>query len=701
MEKPGKNSNEDELTSILPSYEMFTSTVSRALNSLDEDFSREPPMYELMSDPGFTPISAMPSPFSPLLPDQNGNEFPFPIFVQPENEQPEIWENTIIANIHKLKNLSKYDHKVSKNLDIQLYITKDVCKKGIPPEIIDVKHTEFKQGDYIHGYVTIENVSDTPFSFEMVYVILEGELVVLENKDGFIDTQTPHIVHKFLNMIDLFASWTYSNINRLATDNGSPHDWCEGDTDPYDNTLLSIDLLKKLLPGKKYKRFFSFKVPDKLLDDICDVHTLDGHTQLLPSLGYARYHKKPSSRYTDKTKLLQDLTFLDTSISYHLACRVIGKSHDYGFVQEANQFIIPCETVFPIRLIPVANYFYVENPVEIMRYYKGFISSIKERIDFGNNLEASRNSLNELSLTPLNSSDSKIRQLFKSTSSKLPLNPTFSKQFEDSYRNTIPYKRKTLMSSKSNYSISLSTPKTEYKIKYIPPMPYRQTPIDESNLILKIPLQITYFDSSGKHFPDIKAIKAELVAGTLRSNKHLIPVEFCHEFFINDEELHDIGHKSEATLFQERVNNIHKKSLKELTDLINKLGGDNIQVDRKLYHDLKALAGIHSKFSVFEIDDTLATVSGTKMDIDEIQWLREGESFTKTFDFTLNLQNCFSKLYGINKNSKFFDHVTLVPDFQSCIAIRLYYIKVIIKLVNGDSIVVKVPLRVERPLALD
>ncbi|OBA23176.1 hypothetical protein METBIDRAFT_101360 [Metschnikowia bicuspidata var. bicuspidata NRRL YB-4993] len=73
-------------------------------------------------------------------------------------------------------------------------------------------------------------------------------LCVVQLGNGTKDSLNPPTVARFLNMLDLFASWSYANIDRLVTDSGGPHDWCEYDTDPWDNTQLSIDVKRLFLP---------------------------------------------------------------------------------------------------------------------------------------------------------------------------------------------------------------------------------------------------------------------------------------------------------------------------------------------------------------------------------------------------------------------------------------------------------------------
>lgn len=696
MSTPQNDSDESLVNNILPSYHMFQSTISKSLTSSQEDFTSDPPNYT--PTPGQSMAN---SPFSSPPSTPGGEEFPFPVsFTNSgnENDQIEIWENTIIANIHRMTNLAKSNEKLMKDLDINIHITRKVCQKGVKPDVIDPLNLELHQGDYIHGYVTIENTSSQPINFDMVYVVFEGTLIVLENENGLIDTQTPKAVHKFLNMTDLFASWSFANINRLTTDHGDPHDWCVGDTDPYDNTQLSLDLKRQFQPHTKYKRFFTFKIPDKLLEDICDVHNLNGHTQIPSTLGYPKYYSKPSSLLSKKNDV-NDLAFLDTSVAYNVACRVIGKSSDYRDQSKPirrDQYVIANETICPIRVIPLPSPFYIQDNLEVLRYFNAFIRSVRDKIDLGNSILESRQALQDMSLSPVNSTSStdfKLKQLFNTSTQKETKKSQQQRNY-DVYQNIIPFKKKALLlQSKKVSLVSLSTPKYQYKVHYIPPLKYRHKPYNDPTV--EIPVLLSYHDVNSKSIPEIKSVKAELISMTIRSPQYLIPVEINHELFLKDEELEMIAHNHDGEFFRDSVIKPCQSYLNQLTKLIDKVGGDAIRVERQLYHDLKALASLAVKASGFSVDEVSITPN---CDINTIPWeknLEEG-MLNKSFKIHLNLSKCHSKAQTNLKNVPFFDTVTLVPDFQSCFMVRLYYIKLIVKLTNGESLIVKVPLNVER-----
>ncbi|KAK6201685.1 BUL1-like protein [Scheffersomyces amazonensis] len=779
---PQEPNNDDELISnILPSYHMFQSTISKNLTLTNENFSVDPPMYEVSPVSSATPslmsISALQSPIDHS--STSLDQFPFPLSSVGSNEDNEghtfneesfqIWENTILANVHKLPNLTKLKDSPTSSLEINITTTEKVCRKGVEPIIIDLSDREFKQGDYIHGYVTILNKSDKPIPFEMVYVVFEGVITILDNKGGVIDANKPLTVSKFLNMLDLFASWSYANIDRLITDNGDPHDWCYGETDPYDNTVLSIDVKRLFQPGVTYKRFFSFKIPEKLLDDICENHSLIRHAEVPPSLGIPRNQFSVSKLFANPETQIRDLTFIDTSISYSVDARIIGRSHDYEYeLDKQDKYIIAKESTRPIRVIPFPYQTYVYNRKAIYEeskiYYKAFVDSIRSKIEFGEDLlnTPPTQRLRVLGLTPQSSRDSfnndsnKLRQLYDIANIN-NLNHQFKKnhkQFvDDFYQYLLPYKKKSLTGSvKILGVVSLSTPKGIYSVDYIPPLKFRNGN-KKYNTEVVIPLELSYvientlskqFSSSSAssstsitptltpthshshshphshsqsslpqlnskvQFPEIKSLQVELVTLTIRSKKYPVPFEFTHDLCFKDQEI-DSSKKKEIDNFDSIVIKQFHEYLLKIGHLIKSVGNEIIKFETQLYKDIRSLAHLQTKYINLSISDyelisknSNQTSLGIQKSLKTIPWefeppntSHDHELYSKKFDIKIDLNSCHLK--GLdNAGQVGFDYVTLVPSFQTCLMTRLYYFKVVVRLTNGESLVVNVPLSIER-----
>lgn len=715
---------DDLINNILPSYHMHQSTISKNLTPTDENFRVDPPMYEMtpVNSVSTTPsvnMSAMQSPTSNLSVD----EFPFPsqLIDQALEQEPNIWENTILANVHKLPNLSRSDNKICQDLEIDMKVTEKVCQKGVKPTIIDPLKYEFKQGDYIHGYVTMKNKSPVPILFDMVYVVFEGTLVVLENNRGLIDVKKPSKVHKFLNMLDLFASWSYANIARLATDDGDPHDWCDGETDPYDNTVLSIDVKRFFQPNVMYKRFFTFKIPEKLLDNTCEVHTFPVHTEIPPSIGVSRTQNPPSSILSTKSEQLKDFSIIDTSISFNVSARVIGKASDYKYSLDRDQYVVAKEATCNIRVIPQSNMNYIHYNYsrnrDIFLYYKAFVDSIKSKIEYGNTLlNLPRDQRDTPDISPVVSRDGsfvKLRQLYTMADNEIKreLRPSTKQFLDEIYQCLAPFKKKSLTgSSKTLGVISLSTPKEDYRTLYVSPVKFRKPDESYDNTKLTIPIDISYFHtkaSSGKEvqFPEIKYLKVELVALTLRSQKYPIPLEFSYDMCFKDQEIYD--KKENPENFDSIIIKQFQSYLLQLKSLLTTLGSSVFKVETQLMKDIKSLATLSTKYINLQIPKYQLVMKTPKShsshnSVTTIPWEQVKSThddyslYSKNFDLHIDLRDCQVK--GPNSHpppGTSLDHLTLVPTFQTCFMSRLYYLKISIKISTGELLTVNAPMHIE------
>ena len=162
---------------------------------------------------------------------------------------------------------------------------------------------------YINGFVLITNESNEPIPFDMFYVLFEGNLTVANTLD--VNDRKPSKVERFLQMFDFSASWNHAYINRLITEYANAYE-CPLITDSYDDTKMGFSN-RKLLPGVTYKRFFTFKIPENLLDSECG-HSLLNHTQIPPSLGKSRSEDYVNLTYKPDATKTKSLSFIDTSI---------------------------------------------------------------------------------------------------------------------------------------------------------------------------------------------------------------------------------------------------------------------------------------------------------------------------------------------------------------------------------------------------
>jgi hypothetical protein len=754
---PFTPTNEDEdILNILPSYQMYKSTVSRNLTPSQENFKVDPPMYELtplnsgtLSPFGDTPLQSPAMELSAFVSEDSSFADASRTAAQPilsaqtfTDESENLWENTVLANAHKLKNLTGTENQISNNLQISITVTEKVGQKGVAPVFMDPLVREFRQGEYIHGYVTITNTSTTPIPFDMVYVVFEGSTIVLDNVNGIINTKTPLNVYKYLNMIDLFASWSYANIDRLASDNGDPHDWCDGETDPYDNTTLAIDVKRLFQPGVRYKRFFTFKVPEKLLDDACEMHDLTLHQEVPPSFGTPRMTGRQDSNgksidSQDSQKgVIRDFCFIDASMSYSVDARVIGKASDYRFKTSSlmgDEYVIAKEASLPIRVIPMQtperNARMIGNRHEANQYYRAFVDCIKTKINAGrellnlqpitSNSGLSSGYASPRNLTPMPSQESmpsvsfvKLRQLYDNDQQSVikKLRVPRKSINEEQYQSFLTYKKKSLTGlTKSCGILTLSTPKTEYRMPYKRPAKFVKEGGHTSQSTISIPMELQFFAEEGKShsLPEIKDFSAELTVFTVKSKKHPIPIEITHELLFHDQEV-----ESSKRLGNDNFDAIviikFREYLYELRDLLKRNGPNVLLVETGLFNDLKSMALLQTKYIHLSVDKPLvsdvltespARLGGLHPSLSSIQWNEEKSPETaflqgytahsKRFSLNVDLLSLDFKAGGGNKNA---NDICLVPDFQTCLLVRLHYLKVSLKTTTNQIMTVNVPI---------
>lgn len=725
------------INTILPSYHMFASTVSKRLVPNEESFKEDPPMYELspLNTNGVTPmVSRAATPF----PEQF-EAYPFPQMEGQAEEDNEVshqnsgdlWEITVLANCHKLKNLADSNNAMAHHLDVRVHFTAGVCQKGVQPDIIDISKTEYQQGDYLHGYVTIKNTYDKPIPFDMVYIVFEGVLCVLQSSNGPKDAANPPTVMKFLNMLDLFASWSYANIDRLVTDQGNPHDWCEGETDPYDGTLLSLDIKRLFQPNTTYKRFFSFRIPEKLLDDACEIHSLDEHCQLLPTLG-RECNLDSAQRPPDFSELkVKDLGFMDSFIGYSVSARVIGRASQYNCQTENDQYVLVKAESTAVRVLPFTaqrEYPEIYNP-RVNACYKALVKSVEEKIAEGKRvLDSQRRAPSRVAssdsifhaLSPVSSASSmnlvneKLRHLYLASGTNPKKNSSKQASDSEAYLHLSPYRKKTLTGySKVLGVLSLSTPMTTYFTDYVPPLKFRN-PLQGYNTKLRIPLELDYFQETADGSlspPEPKSVSCELISLTIRSKKHYIPIEFNHEMCFMSQYVDDADGKKRDDVdnFESIVIKPFQEYYQSIVRLMKEIGftNDAFKVETLLFKDLKSLATLQVKRINLAVPDVIVTTTngGTvelHKSVANVPWEKSSSPvtnyniYTKRMELDIDLNSCHLKGGSEVPVGKLaFDTICLVPEFQSCLLARLYYLRISVKQKGGLVQTVHVPLSVQ------
>lgn len=288
-------------------------------------------------------------------------------------------DNIVIDKVYSLP-------KLSTPIEIEIHITKNAPKPDIkvPDESI---LKEYTSGDIIHGYCTIHNRSANRLKFEMFYVTLEGYISIIDRQKG------KRTVKRFLRMVDLSASWSYTNI-----DLSSGIDIKVGERDKEDGAIIGLNNSRILEPNMKYKKIFMFKLPTQLLDVSCK-HEQYSHCLLPPSFGIDKF--KDRGKYAGirinnvlgcghlgskgSPILTRDLSDDDISINYTIDARIVGKdpkSHKLNIMKEReyNLRVMPFEFGSSLKTESKASKKQLKDLERLIQDRLRALEKIKERV---------------------------------------------------------------------------------------------------------------------------------------------------------------------------------------------------------------------------------------------------------------------------------------------------------------------------------
>lgn len=776
---------------ILPSYQLYQSTFSKNIRPSDEDRRTKPPTYETSSPlespnyaagpPGAGAGSYFPSIESSgesseasseqLTPQDTSlqehlQSHPFDGLTNPpppspphisEDDNPTRWENSILANTHRMKKLVDVHSSISNKLKIDIQNTDKPCQRGVKPTIIDTQQYEYQQGDSVHGFITVVNTSDEPLPFDMLSVVFEGKVSVMGESA---DLRRPIVFFKFLNMFDYSASWTPVDFDDSIVSGIDA-------IDPIDNSHLRFNVEKVIQPKVVYKKFFNFTIPERLLDCACEFHNLSSHCEAQPTIGLERDeflkklrkiresnskkgttqnsansskvdfqiapstpqpspHRRKQGLNGIFNKRIKDLSFPDTALSYSVEARIISKTTDYEkyfpSAKEKEEFIIVNEASSFVRVIPHERISMALDPVALKRdselIYKNLITRIKDKIELGNELlNASGYNIapiaskspsptpspnTNLARTP---STVKRRQLYEPEAFRsYHISETHQRYFDSSeYEMFLPFKKKTIGSPPKIIGIlGAKTPKVDYIIKYTPP--YNMKPFngkDNKQLPTKIdvPIEISFKYSGDVHSkshrpPEIKSVSAELVVATYRSKKFPIPIEI-----MNDLKFRNIANENDN--LETYVINPFKKYVDEISRVTSFLGSEVLNIDSQFIMDIKALANLSVKYNNLKFDHVksqckqgLANWGQPTTVMNETK--NQETMYHKSMIVSVDIENLLLRDSSGSSEDLSSDSYALVPNFQSCIIGRYYYLKIQIKLHNHDSMFVKVPVTIRK-----
>lgn len=713
-------STEETIGAILPSYLMYTSTVGLNMNTAVQIQSqdREPPRYTRnwvghtldfshLASPTSS-LSQLASPSSEYARSSYGVNTPNLCENLYENNEANT-EDTLLDNIHRLPRIINSDNRISDVVKLEIHFTKDIGEINKQPEYINPSIHEYKRGDTINGYFTIENTSSVTIQYEMFIVHFEGIFMVTDPKSY--ENKTPIRLHKFLDIFEFSASWTEATINRLATESDDVH-VCPQRFDPKDGYSVSLGNKRQLLPKIKYKRFFTFKIPNSLLDSECNVHGLSRHILLPPTIGKSNWKNINSSIELDES--FDDFSLPDTCNYYAISARFIGRKHKleekFSPIEisiskkelenkNCDQFIVFKELTSCIRLV---NNSYIpthdERSMKLIEdrvILNNLILRIKQKIDNGIELVQSIEGLeydSNIDMTKYFTASElelqKLRQLYRAQTNR-------NLKSDPNYESILPVVKKNLTGGYKNFGVfKISTPKTVYCISYIPPASYRETSINQlaKTWNLEIPLNLSYIcgnTSSHTTHHLIKSISAQFVTLTIRSPKYSIPLEFNHDLIYEQ-------NNAEDPLKQNFIKPFKEYSL-ELYELLGVLGKPNFLVEKRLVEDIKSI--VQLQYKTTELYVCNMKINGETFNKNTIRWdnIDRDGNIGATAVIGLNLESLsFKNLHSLPESLKSYNRFNFVPDFQTCYMSRLYHIKLSVTLFNGDVAHIRVPVNIQK-----
>ncbi|KAI5949734.1 hypothetical protein KGF57_004557 [Candida theae] len=738
---------DETISTILPSYSMYTSTVGMNVNvPEDNEDDLPPPVYscnnsELSAHTSSesnhlqeaTTTSASSSSAASTTPtsvseSQNRRVAPvnststiddIPLIVADENAN--LME-TILDNVHRLPNMTFEKQEISKAVQLEVFYTKDIGEVGKAPELIDPSIYEYTQGDLLNGYITIKNTSDRPIPFEMFYLLFEGNFMVANEKRP--QELEPVKIRRFLEMFDFYGSWNEGHINRLVTDSENPYLCKFGNTtDPLDGAYLYFGPKKEILPHRVYKRFFSFKIPNNLLDSECSEHSLSKHVELPPTIGLSRWEV---AHYPERDlNKIKDFSIINTSVGYGVMARFIGrkstwevnfgkivtpkhKDHAKLVNSKGDEYIILKELTNYIRVVPTTNVV-TENErlmklVENKLLYDNLVKRVKDKIDIGHQLEKALESrtVPELSpdLTQEEIEAAKMAQSYQHADSIRDIKSNLKKL--EYYEVLVQLMKRSITGLKNQGVLQVKSPKQVYQVKYIPPCRFREESIEEleKSWKLTVPIELTtIFPSSDTNQtpPTIKNINAELVVHTMRSLTSPIALEFNHCLIYNKFPNNSKRDVDLDTFTNNIVRPLQKQST-ELYHLSQRLGLQNFRIEKQLVDDLKSICKIEEKSNNLVVGDLLVNGGIYNYKSNGLKWTNNGDG-AATSAFNLNINLASLSLKGVPTSAahdKSYNRFNLVPDFQSCFMTRSYHLRLTFELSNGDVARLKVPVVVEK-----
>ncbi|CDR37556.1 CYFA0S01e12090g1_1 [Cyberlindnera fabianii] len=601
------------------------------------------------------------------------------------------------TNVHKLPRMA-----VSPKLTVQVNVTKSAPRIGQKQEMESMLK-EYTSGDLIHGYVVIENATDREIPFHMFYVTLQGHVSIVDSESKKLYNR------RFLHMIDLNASWSFGCISPSCN-----VQYKYGDKD-WDDCYLGLPPNRVLAPQTKYKKFFTFKVPYKLLDNTCR-HGQELHTLLPPSLGVNRYFK--NGKYSQiqindalgyghsgrrgSPILTRDMSN-DKTINYSINASLIAFHPTLKDRSGQPMPAVMCDEDYAVRFIPFGfgvSLFSSNKAISrLKQQVQGSIKNAQRKLmlSIEGNEDAVAQLDNEIKLQQLTLAHGEnvtrhdlafpLRNQSHSDISRVDIKHLYVPQASKSLFG----KKKSLTSNEAGW-ITITTHVPKDGLPYVSPSLLRKTndvselnalglanyemmnnslSPDEKKKLTSLDFDFSFLPSDMASMkmtspPEISQIVCKLVVGNVSSTSS-IPVKMWSDFFICDNEKFEKMRREFADFDAELAKIKAEFDAREL----------HIEryIDRSIFEDVKAMKELKSDVSVHPVFKTTLSEKNSQT------WSRgEDGSWSRHVKVHLEFHDLIRE--------------TLVPNFQSCLLSRIYCIQTEFKFRNSQKIaMVRVPIR--------
>lgn len=356
-----------EVYDILPSFQMYQAILKRNEHQFTENLVEKPPQYETegtdAAASGYTPPHEATNPLDE-----------YAAFDHQETQEDIELHNDNVAVLHEaygssiVDNIDRVPKELSLPFDIQIFVTKDIPEPYTDNEL-ETRLKHYTLGDLVNGYLVVTNTTAQPQTFGLFTVLLEGLIKITEPAPAGEPAKYHKILmKKFLRMYDLHALYGYIQVPNLAGIEYPPHT-----RDTHDGTIIALPETRVLQPHTKYKKFFTFRFPSRLLDNVCPTQ-LEPHIAAPPLFGidHTGFNNKAGGIKVNKvlgyghldvrgTPLLtKDFGWDNVSISYTIEAKFIDRKHAalVPFLQhdidDPEQYVILKQAQYFLRFVPTA-----------------------------------------------------------------------------------------------------------------------------------------------------------------------------------------------------------------------------------------------------------------------------------------------------------------------------------------------------------